>query len=149
MFEVDEGKVKALHHPFTMPRTLDDENLENIESVAYDIVLNGYEIGGGSIRIHKEDTQKEVFRLLGIGEEEAKEKFGFLLDALKFGAPPHGGFALGLDRLVMLITKSESIRDVIAFPKTQKAQCLMTAAPSPVEDTQLKELSIRVSKIGS
>jgi aspartyl-tRNA synthetase len=132
-----------------MPRTLDDENLENIESVAYDIVLNGYEIGGGSIRIHKEEMQKEVFRLLGIGEEEAKEKFGFLLDALKFGAPPHGGFALGLDRLIMLITKSESIRDVIAFPKTQKAQCLMTSAPSPVDDAQLKELSIRVSKIES
>jgi aspartyl-tRNA synthetase len=149
MFEVEDGKVKALHHPFTMPRTLDDENLENIESVAYDIVLNGYEIGGGSIRIHKEEMQKEVFRLLGIGEEEAKEKFGFLLDALKFGAPPHGGFALGLDRLVMLITKSESIRDVIAFPKTQKAQCLMTSAPSPVDDAQLKELSIRVSKIES
>lgn len=149
MFEVEEGKVKALHHPFTMPRTLDNENLENIESVAYDIVLNGYEIGGGSIRIHKEETQKEVFRLLGIGEEEAKEKFGFLLDALKFGAPPHGGFALGLDRLLMLITKSESIRDVIAFPKTQKAQCLMTSAPSPVDDAQLKELSIRVSKIES
>lgn len=149
MFEVEEGKVKALHHPFTMPRTLDDENLENIESVAYDIVLNGYEIGGGSIRIHKEEMQKEVFRLLGIGEEEAKEKFGFLLDALKFGAPPHGGFALGLDRLLMLITKSESIRDVIAFPKTQKAQCLMTSAPSPVDDAQLKELSIRVSKIES
>lgn len=149
MFEVEDGKVKALHHPFTMPRTLDNENLENIESVAYDIVLNGYEIGGGSIRIHKEETQKEVFRLLGIGEEEAKEKFGFLLDALKFGAPPHGGFALGLDRLLMLITKSESIRDVIAFPKTQKAQCLLTAAPSPVDDAQLKELSIRVSKIES
>jgi aspartyl-tRNA synthetase len=149
MFEVEDGKVKALHHPFTMPRTLDDENLENIESVAYDIVLNGYEIGGGSIRIHKEEMQKEVFRLLGIGEEEAKEKFGFLLDALKFGAPPHGGFALGLDRLLMLITKSESIRDVIAFPKTQKAQCLMTSAPSPVDDAQLKELSIRVSKIES
>jgi len=147
MFEVDEGRVKALHHPFTMPRTLDDENLENIESIAYDIVLNGYEIGGGSIRIHKEETQKEVFRMLGIGEEEAREKFGFLLDALKFGAPPHGGFALGLDRLLMLITKSESIRDVIAFPKTQKAQCLMTAAPSTVDEAQLKELSIRVSKI--
>lgn len=149
MFEVEEGKVKALHHPFTMPKTLDDENLENIESIAYDIVLNGYEIGGGSIRIHKEEIQKEVFRLLGIGEEEAKEKFGFLLDALKFGAPPHGGFALGLDRLIMLITKSESIRDVIAFPKTQKAQCLMTSAPSVVDDAQLKELSIRVSKIES
>lgn len=149
MFEVEDGKVKALHHPFTMPRTLDDENLENIESVAYDIVLNGYEIGGGSIRIHKEEMQKEVFRLLGIGEEEAKEKFGFLLDALKFGAPPHGGFALGLDRLIMLITKSESIRDVIAFPKTQKAQCLMTSAPSPVDNAQLKELTIRVSKIES
>ncbi len=149
MFEIEDGKVKALHHPFTMPKNLDCENIEDIESIAYDVVLNGYEIGGGSIRIHKEEIQKEVFRLLGIGEEEAKEKFGFLLDALKFGAPPHGGFALGLDRLLMLITKSESIRDVIAFPKTQKAQCLMTAAPSAVDEAQLKELSIRVSKIES
>ncbi|MDD5359945.1 MAG: aspartate--tRNA ligase [Sulfurovaceae bacterium] len=151
MFEVEEGKIKALHHPFTMPKL--DENgkvgcddLEELESIAYDIVLNGYEIGGGSIRIHKDEIQQKVFELLGIGEEEAKEKFGFLLDALKFGAPPHGGFALGLDRLVMIMTGSSSIRDVIAFPKTQKAQCLLTHAPSIVDEAQLDELALRIRK---
>jgi aspartyl-tRNA synthetase len=147
MFEVEDEKIKALHHPFTMPKDLENPNLEEVKSIAYDIVLNGYEIGGGSIRIHKEEIQRKVFELLGIGEEEAKHKFGFLLDALRFGAPPHGGFALGLDRIIMLMTKSESIRDVIAFPKTQKAQCLLTSAPSEVDDAQLKELAIRVSKI--
>jgi len=149
MFEVEAGKIKALHHPFTMPKipedgALDYDDIEEIESIAYDIVLNGTELGGGSIRNHKEDIQSEIFKLLGIGEEEAQEKFGFLLDALKFGAPPHGGFAMGLDRMIMLMAGTESIRDVIAFPKTQKAQCLLTQAPSPVDSEQLKDLSLRI-----
>ncbi len=146
MFEVEEGKIKALHHPFTMPKDLNKENTEDIESIAYDIVLNGTELGGGSIRIHKEDIQSEIFRLLGISEEEAQEKFGFLLDALQFGAPPHGGFAMGLDRMIMLLAGTDSIREVIAFPKTQKAQCLLTKAPSVVDEEQLKELSLRIRK---
>ncbi len=144
MFEVEDGKVKALHHPFTQPKSLDFNDIEEIESIAYDIVLNGTELGGGSIRIHKEEMQAEIFKLLGISDEEAQEKFGFLLDALKFGAPPHGGFALGLDRLIMLMTGASSIREVIAFPKTQKAQCLLTDAPDVVDSEQLKELSLRI-----
>ncbi|MDQ7084971.1 MAG: aspartate--tRNA ligase [Sulfurovum sp.] len=149
MFEVEDGKTKAMHHAFTMPVT--DENgkivyddIEDLKSIAYDIVLNGTELGGGSIRIHKEELQKEIFALMGISEIEAQEKFGFLLEAFQFGAPPHGGFALGLDRLIMLMTHSSSIREVIAFPKTQKAQCLLTQAPSPVEEEQLRDLSLRL-----
>ena len=151
MFEVEDGKTKAMHHAFTMPKLDENGNItyddiEDLKSVAYDIVLNGTELGGGSIRIHKEALQKEIFTLMGISDEEAEEKFGFLLEAFKYGAPPHGGFALGLDRLIMLMTGASSIREVIAFPKTQKAQCLLTSAPSPVEEEQLKELSLRIRK---
>lgn len=150
MFEVEDGRTKALHHPFTMPKSLDNiDDLEAIESIAYDIVLNGTELGGGSIRIHKEEIQSKVFELMGISKEEAKEKFGFLLDALQYGAPSHGGFALGLDRMIMLLAGTDSIRDVIAFPKTQKAQCLLTQAPSCVDEEQLKELHIRVRKVST
>jgi aspartyl-tRNA synthetase len=143
MFEVVDGRVKALHHPFTQPRDI-NAPIDEMESIAYDIVLNGTELGGGSMRIHKKEMQEKVFELLGIDEQEANEKFGFLLDALKFGAPPHGGLAMGLDRLIMLLTNSASIRDVIAFPKNQRAQCLLTQAPSEVANEQLRELGLRL-----
>jgi aspartyl-tRNA synthetase len=150
MFEYDEDAARwvACHHPFTSPK---DEHLNYLETdpgkclaKAYDMVLNGWEIGGGSVRIHKESVQSQVFRALKIGPEEAQAKFGFLLDALQYGAPPHGGIAFGLDRIVTMMTGAESIRDVIAFPKTQRAQCLLTQAPSPVDEKQLRELHIRL-----
>lgn len=150
MFEEDtDGSLTALHHPFTSPSVDSSALLDNPAqalSRAYDMVLNGTELGGGSIRIHEEQMQSAVFKVLGIGEDEAREKFGFLLDALSFGAPPHGGIAFGLDRLVMLMTGAGSIRDVIAFPKTQTAQCLMTDAPGMADKKQLKELHIRANK---
>lgn len=147
MFESDDkGGLTAIHHPFTAPSVSPEALVADPEaslSRAYDMVLNGTELGGGSIRIHDEEMQKAVFKVLGISDEEAREKFGFLLDALKYGAPPHGGVAFGLDRIVMLMTESYSIRDVIAFPKTQSAQCLMTDAPGSVNPEQLKELHLR------
>ncbi|WP_373095854.1 aspartate--tRNA ligase [Zhongshania sp.] len=151
MFEKDgSGNWTSLHHPFTAP-SCSPEELEQAPgealSIAYDMVLNGTELGGGSVRIHRSDMQQAVFRVLGIGPEEADEKFGFLLDALKYGAPPHGGLAFGLDRLVMLMTGAKSIRDVIAFPKTQSAACVMTDAPGTVEVKQLTELNIRLRKL--
>jgi len=150
MFEYDEqeGRYFAAHHPFTSPKDGHEELLENEPAralaKAYDIVLNGWEIGGGSVRIHRADVQSKVFQALNIGADEAREKFGFLLDALQYGAPPHGGVAFGLDRLVTMMAGAESIRDVIAFPKTQRAQDLLTHAPSPVDEKQLRELHIRL-----
>lgn len=147
MFERnDDGSYSAMHHPFTMPKNIDEPELEKIQSIAYDIVLNGVELGGGSVRIHKNEIQQKVFKLLNIDENEQKEKFGFLLDALKFGAPPHAGIAIGLDRLIMLVSKAKSIREVIAFPKTQRAQCLMTSAPSLVDANSLKELGLKLKE---
>ena len=153
MFEEDEkGGWTALHHPFTAPRVDDPEALladpGAALSRAYDMVLNGTEVGGGSVRIHRPEMQKAVFELLGISEEEAEDKFGFLLRALRYGAPPHAGIAFGLDRLVMLMTGSASIRDVMAFPKTQTAACLLTGAPAPVDPKQLHELNIHIRHPG-
>ena len=150
MFEYDDEAKRyvACHHPFTAPKDGHEDFLSSDPgkciAKAYDMVLNGWEIGGGSVRIHREEVQSKVFRALNIGAEEAQEKFGFLLDALQYGAPPHGGIAFGLDRIVTMMTGAESIRDVIAFPKTQRAQCLLTQAPSPVDEKQLRELHIRL-----
>jgi aspartyl-tRNA synthetase len=150
MFERDDqaGRWNAIHHPFTAPKEEHIPLLETdpgaCDSRAYDMVLNGREIGGGSIRIHRSELQSRIFQLLNISDEQAKDRFGFLLQALRFGAPPHGGMAFGLDRLVMLMAGADSIRDVMAFPKTQTAACPLTAAPSEVDEVQLKELSLRI-----
>ena len=150
MFEYDDAAQRwnAVHHPFTAPKDGHEDWLESNPgaciSKAYDVVLNGLELGGGSVRIHREEVQSKVFRALKIDADEAQAKFGFLLDALQYGAPPHGGIAIGLDRFVMLMTGAESLRDEIAFPKTQRAQCLLTNAPSAVDEKQLRELHIRL-----
>ena len=153
-YHEEDRRFYAVHHPFTAPvadhipllDSLTPENAKKIKAQAYDIVLNGVEIGGGSIRIHDSSLQSKIFNILGISEEEARVKFSFLLDALQYGAPPHGGIALGLDRIMMLLLKRSSIREVMAFPKTQKGQCMMSEAPSPVTEEQLNELSIRIVK---
>ncbi len=157
-WDEEEGRFQAMHHPFTSPMdediermlsggAADREMLASLRARAYDIVLNGYEIGGGSIRIHNQTVQKRMFEILGISDDDARVKFGFLLDALQFGAPPHGGIALGLDRLTMIMAGATSIRDVIAFPKTQKAVCMMSGAPSTVEPKQLRELHIKLDVV--
>jgi aspartyl-tRNA synthetase len=144
MFEwnADEKRLEAIHHPFTAPLPEDQDDLKTARAQAYDLVYNGLELGGGSLRIYQADLQAKVFAAIGLSEEEAQDKFGFLLEAFKYGTPPHGGIAFGIDRLVMLLAGEQSIRDAIAFPKTQQARCLLTQAPSVVDSSQLKELHI-------
>ncbi|MEB3251332.1 MAG: aspartate--tRNA ligase, partial [Cyanobacteriota bacterium] len=144
MFEwnAEEQRLEALHHPFTAPRPEDLGDLKTARAIAYDLVLNGYEIGGGSLRIYQPEVQRRVFDTIGLSPEAARDKFGFLLEAFEYGTPPHGGIAYGLDRIVMLITGESSIRDAIAFPKTQQARCLLTQAPASVEPDQLAELQV-------
>lgn len=144
----EQARFVAMHHPFTMPHEEDVDKLVSdpgvVRAKAYDIVLNGCELGGGSIRIHQGDVQEKMFEALGFTNEEAHERFGFLLEAFSYGVPPHAGLAFGLDRMIMLMVGADSIRDVIAFPKVKDASCLMTEAPTPVEDVQLKELSLAI-----
>jgi aspartyl-tRNA synthetase len=148
-FDAEEKRYVALHHPFTSPLDEDlpllDSDPARTRSKAYDLTLNGTEIGGGSIRIHQVELQRKILRMMGIGDDEAQAKFGFFLEALSFGAPPHGGIAFGIDRLAMLLSGAKSLRDVIAFPKSQRAVCMLTDAPSPVEPKQLRELGIRTT----
>jgi aspartyl-tRNA synthetase len=152
-YDEDEKKWNSVHHPFTSPLDVDIPKLatgehgllSTLKSKAYDIVLNGYELGGGSIRIHRADVQQQMFSVLGVDAEAQRSRFGFLLDALQYGAPPHGGLALGLDRIVMLLRNTTNIRDVIAFPKTQSGADLMVGAPSQIEDKQLKEANVRIA----
>ena len=149
-YSEEEQRFMAMHHPFTMPMEEDldklDNDLENVRAKAYDMVLNGVELGGGSIRIHDAKIQEKMFECLGFTKESAQEKFGFLLEAFKYGTPPHGGIAFGMDRLIMLLLKENSIRDVIAFPKTQSASCLLTGAPTELSEEQLREVHIKPIK---
>ena len=155
MFEYneDERRWDPLHHPFTSPQSLDlkelEDNPQDSLSRAYDLVLNGMELGGGSIRIHDPELQVKVLELAGIDTGQAREKFGFLIDALSYGCPPHGGIAFGLDRIVMIMAGAKGIRDVIAFPKTQTASCLLTSAPSPATASQLRDLGIKINRINA
>ncbi|MEL0011474.1 MAG: amino acid--tRNA ligase-related protein, partial [Bacteroidota bacterium] len=150
-WDAETQRYHAMHHPFTSPKTEDMDKMDHepaaVRARAYDLVLNGSEIGGGSIRIHNSKVQQAMFKLLGIDTEEAEEKFGFLLQAFRYGAPPHGGIALGLDRLIMILSKARSLRDVIAFPKNQRAQSMMDDAPAAVEMKQLDELHIKLKRI--
>ena len=149
MFSLEDDRLKAMHHPFTSPKLDSLEDLKdpkNLKADAYDIVLNGNEIGGGSIRIHDKDVQKEIFKILGMDEEEIEAKFGFLLNAFSYGVPPHGGLAYGLDRLCMILAGASSIKDVIAFPKNQAAECPLSKAPDAADKEQLTELGIQIKK---